>query len=85
MSNYSQDIIDKVWNKGIIVPSKDPRFYRKDKNGNLLYYQSYGLYTEMGWNIDHIVPVNLGGSDDLSNLQPLKSVDNSSKGDRHIG
>ena len=35
----------------------------------------------MGWEIDHIKPAAKGGTDDLSNLQPLQSGANAEKGD----
>ena len=34
---------------------KDPDRYRKEDNGNLMYKNSYGEYSEMGWNVDHKV------------------------------
>jgi 5-methylcytosine-specific restriction endonuclease McrA len=34
----------------------------------------------MGWNIDHIKALSLGGSNHLSNLQPMQSNLNSSMG-----
>ena len=36
-----------------------------------------------GWEIDHIKPVARGGSDDLSNLQPLYWETNRNKGDQY--
>jgi 5-methylcytosine-specific restriction endonuclease McrA len=37
--------------------------------------------TGTGWEIDHIIPVSRGGTDDLSNLQPLQWQNNRRKGD----
>lgn len=36
---------------------------------------------EYGWEIDHIKPSSLGGSDGLYNLQPLQWENNRSKSD----
>jgi hypothetical protein len=62
---------DEVWVKGAIVRGRDPRLYRKDIYGNLMYYHSYGKNTAMGWVIDHSKPVSKGGTDHLNNLQPM--------------
>ena len=37
---------------------------------------------KFGWEIDHIKPVSKGGTDNLSNLQPLYWENNRSKGDK---
>ncbi|MCG8245458.1 hypothetical protein J2P99_01240 [Tenacibaculum finnmarkense genomovar finnmarkense] len=39
---------EQVWLKGEKIRSKDENLYRKDINGNVLYYHSYGKNSEMG-------------------------------------
>ena len=77
---YSKEILDKIWEKGIVIRGKNPDKYRKDINGNVMYRQSYGKFSEMGWNVDHKKAKANGGSDSLRNLQPMNSRANSSKG-----
>lgn len=81
MATFSQKTIDAVWEKGQFVRGKDTDKYRKDQCGALIYKASYGLQTEMGWQIDHIKPVSRGGTDHLNNLQPLHWENNQGKGD----
>lgn len=71
--------IDEVWEKGIKIPGKDPNKYREDRVGNVIYKNSYGKNSDMGWNIDHSKPQSEGGTDNLNNLQPMHSSQNSSK------
>ncbi len=83
MSNFTQERIDQVWNKGDLVPGKDPNLYRMDKFGNIMYKPSYGKYSPIGWNIDHSKPQSKGGTDHLNNLQPMNSYANCSKNDNY--
>jgi 5-methylcytosine-specific restriction endonuclease McrA len=46
-------------------------------------YGEYGQTSKYGWEIDHIKPVSKGGTDDLSNLQPLQWENNRRKGDNY--
>lgn len=81
-TNYnSQDVKNKVWEKAKIIENKNPKQYRQDPYENTLYYNSYGKDSKMGWNIDHIKPIQKGGSNDISNLQALQTHINKSKGD----
>ena len=68
-----------VWNKAKKVRGKDPVTHRKDPYGNLIYYDSYGKKTAMGWEIDHIKPKSRGGSNATVNKQALKTEINRTK------
>ena len=62
-----------VWAKGHVIPDYDPNVWRRDDFGNPIRYGDYGdRNSDHGWEIDHIVPVERGGADTLSNLRPLQ-------------
>jgi 5-methylcytosine-specific restriction endonuclease McrA len=63
--------------------------FRKDAYGNIICFADYGTDSECGWHVDHIVPQSKGGSDMLSNLQPLHwktniSLHNIEQGKKYI-
>ena len=84
-----ENCVEKVWGTAAPIAGMDKDKYRKDVYGNIIYKQSFGKNTMMGWAIDHIKPVNRGGSDDIVNLQALSTNktellgDTLKKKDRH--
>jgi 5-methylcytosine-specific restriction endonuclease McrA len=73
-----------VWKKGAIVTGSDPEKYRQDICGSRMEYVEHGDRSDIwGWEIDHIKPASLGGTDDLNNLQPLNCANNVKKGDTY--
>ncbi len=80
---FTQEQVNQVWAKAAYVgPDKEIQGLRKDICGAWIKRTDYGnRESEFGWEIDHIRPVNLGGSDHISNLQPLHWQNNAAKGD----
>lgn len=78
-----------VWANGRIIPDKsgerwEPTEWRWDICGKPMKYSEHGnTNSDWGWEIDHIKPTALDGSDDLENLQPLQWENNRKKGDTY--
>ena len=80
---FPGDRIDEVWERGKKIPGKDPDLFRQDAAGNTIYRPAYGKGSEMGWEVDHKKPVDKGGTDNLRNLQPLKTDENQEKSNKY--
>lgn len=75
-----------VWTKGTVIPGFDANVWRYDAFGTVIRFSDYGnRSSQYGWEIDHIVPVALGGTDALANLRPLHCSNNASLGGRLSG
>lgn len=83
-SNAPDGLLRAVWNKGSPILGFDPRVWRRDTCGRRMKYHDHGnTNSDSGWEIDHIKPTVLGGTDDLDNLQPLYWENNRRKGDSY--
>jgi len=80
---FTDERVEEVWDRGKKIHGKDPDLYRRDSAGNELYKPSYGKNSDMGWEVDHIKPVDKDGSDNLRNLQPLQTEENKEKGKKY--
>ena len=70
-----------VWGKAKKIPGRDPAKYRRDPYGKIIYYDSHGKQSPMGWESDHIRPKARGGSDSIRNKQALNTKANRKKSD----
>ena len=82
MANWTDEMIQDVWEKGKIVSGYDKDKYRKDQCDAWIQRDKYGDRTSnFGWEIDHI---SSGGEDILSNLGPLQWENNVDKSEGRL-
>ena len=79
---FSDEIKRKVWKKARTVPGHNEDMFRKDACGAWIMWDKFGRQDHaFGWEIDHIYPKKLNGTDVLDNLRPLQHQNNASKAD----
>ena len=75
---FTDEVIEAVWLKARSMGIYET--LRMDAWGWTIVKQDFGnCRSRYGWEIDHIIPVSLGGTDDLANLQPLQWENNRRK------
>ena len=71
-----------VWLNALPIAGKDSKLWRQDACGAAMYWPDYAnTASSYGWEVDHINPVALGGTDVLANLQALQWQNNRQKAD----
>lgn len=81
---YDHATLSAIWAKAQIDGNNDANVFRKDVYGTWIAWSQYGQTSQYGWEVDHIVPLSRGGSEALSNLQPLQWENNRRKGDKRL-
>jgi hypothetical protein len=71
-----------AWSEALIIVDRDPDIWREDCDGRVIHWDEYGLQSTFGWHIDHIVPLAVGGPDELYNLRARHWEGNTRAGGR---
>lgn len=78
------NVIQAIWEKGIIVEGYNASLYRKDAAGAWIARDAFGdISRDLGWEIDHVYPESLGGDNRFVNLRPMNWKNNRSKSDQY--
>lgn len=71
MANVSEKTLDEIWEKATPVDGYSQDKWRKDFAGAWIQRDQYGLSSEYGWDVCHLVPASQGGTNELENLYPI--------------
>ncbi|MDP2173382.1 MAG: HNH endonuclease signature motif containing protein [Candidatus Cloacimonadaceae bacterium] len=83
-ASFSEREIRDVWEKARYQSGFGTTEKRADVLGSIIQFDSYGDTSSLcGWEIDHIIPVQKGGTDLPGNLQPLHWKNNRRKGNAY--
>jgi HNH endonuclease len=80
---FSPATVNSVWESTPAVAGVDPAEWRQDAAGAWIRRSDYGLASDYGWEIDHVIPVSRGGLDTPNNLRPLQWRNNRQKSDTY--
>ncbi len=89
MSDYTEEELDAIWQKGRVIEGMDPSVYRLDAADALMKKGLYGNEGNLGWEVDHIYPkeklkakhVPEDRWNDMINLRPMNAKNNVAKGE----
>ena len=72
MAKYNDHTKYFLWCNLRKIEGVDPDEYRRDYYGHTIKWLDYGnRNSKFGWEIDHVIPEMLGGTNALSNLRAL--------------
>lgn len=91
MSNFSDEIVDKIWRKGRTLDGWNPDEYRLDAAGAMMVKSHRGTDDIYDWEIDHVFPKaklkDAGIPEDQwdkeDNLRPFNAKNNNRKSDEY--
>ena len=83
MAQFSDTLIQQVWEKATSISGYDPNIWRKDFASAWIRKDLYGTDHKFGWEIDHLKPISRGGTDNINNLYPLHWKNNRVKADNY--
>ncbi len=69
-----------AWQRCRPRPGFPPQDWRLDDYGTAIRRSDYGVQGDYGWEVDHIVPTAIGGTDTLDNVRALHCRKNRSLG-----
>ncbi len=77
-NDFTYTEILEVWGS---IPECAGKKECKDPWGREINRFDYGKKSSKGWNIDHVLPISRGGTNNKNNLQPLHWKSNKEKSD----